>query len=265
MRLNTQAFLTCSRVATLLQSLQMSSAAPVTAVAWRASTARSQNILLAASGNSIRGLHVSTGKHVSTANLPSSSEHGDENILSMATSPSGCHVATGGSQGSVQLFDNRGADLQHCLQFGNSLSSSSQLASEAGHGHTNRVFALHWHATDENVLFSGGWDNTVQVRPGVRSELEGAVKATTVVLWVDRPPAFSLWRGTPRTAPTKSVPRRRHAPFLAFPMQWIQVAEVPERSLWLRRSGTSECAALCAPSSAPIFAATPYHRLAQAL
>jgi WD40 repeat protein len=179
-----EAVFICSRVAALLHSLQVSSPTPVTAVAWRASTARSQNILLAACGKSIKGFHVSTGKHISTATLPSI-EHGDENILSMATSPNGCHVATGGSQGSVQLFDSRGADVQHCLQFGSPLPSSSALASESGHGHTNRVFAMHWHVTDENILFSGGWDNTVQVRSDESTELaaSGRARAKAGTYW----------------------------------------------------------------------------------
>ena len=30
-------------------------------------------------------------------------------------------------------------------------------------GHTNRIFSLKFHHTDENILFSSGWDNTVQI------------------------------------------------------------------------------------------------------
>jgi len=34
---------------------------------------------------------------------------------------------------------------------------------ESGRGHSNRVFALAWHPDDPQLLFSGGWDRTVQV------------------------------------------------------------------------------------------------------
>lgn len=30
-------------------------------------------------------------------------------------------------------------------------------------GHSNRVFSLRFHPTDENVLLSAGWDNTIQM------------------------------------------------------------------------------------------------------
>ena len=30
-------------------------------------------------------------------------------------------------------------------------------------GHTNRVFSIKCHPSDPNIVFSGGWDNTVQV------------------------------------------------------------------------------------------------------
>lgn len=31
-------------------------------------------------------------------------------------------------------------------------------------GHSNRVFSLKFNHKDENVVISGGWDNTIQVR-----------------------------------------------------------------------------------------------------
>lgn len=42
------------------------------------------------------------------------------------------------------------------------------VAMSGGHGtitagHSNRVFSIKWMPNDENVLLSGGWDNTIQI------------------------------------------------------------------------------------------------------
>ena len=135
--------------------------APIAALAWRTPTPSSQNILLAAQGNTVLGHHVTTGKQVSSVSI-APSEQGEENILSMAASQTGSQVAVGGAHGSVHVFDSRGTTLQHCLKFGQVESAANALSSTSGHGHTSRVFALHWHSSDDHLLFSGGWDNTVQ-------------------------------------------------------------------------------------------------------
>lgn len=32
-------------------------------------------------------------------------------------------------------------------------------------GHANRIFSVHFHPTNPNMIISGGWDNTIQVQP----------------------------------------------------------------------------------------------------
>jgi WD40 repeat protein len=135
---------------------------PVTAVIWRAPTLCSQYILLAASGQRVISLHATTGTVLSATCMPQ--EEHQETILSMAGNSDNTHVATGGSMGSVHLYDSRGTEVQHSLHFGRSASAEACLDSSVGHGHTNRVFAMHWHPEDPKLLFSGGWDKTVQVR-----------------------------------------------------------------------------------------------------
>lgn len=136
---------------------------PVTALAWRVPSLSSQSMLLAAQGSRLHGLHVPTNTTVSVTNLPQHQAGGPQTILSMAVAPQGGHVATGGSNGSVHLFDSRGSELQQVLRFGAARCTDGALASDCGHGHTNRVFALEWDPEDAHVLFSGGWDRTVQV------------------------------------------------------------------------------------------------------
>jgi WD40 repeat protein len=136
---------------------------PVTAVTWRAPTLCSQNILLAASGYQVIGLHVPTSKVLSATCMPQQEGNVEEAILSMASNSNNTHIATGGSRGSVHLFDSRGTEVQHSLQFGKSESAEASLDNSVGHGHSNRVFAVCWHPEDPNLLFSGGWDKTVQV------------------------------------------------------------------------------------------------------
>jgi WD40 repeat protein len=130
----------------------------VTGLAWRPPTEMQQNVLLAARGSQVQAVHISTSKVLSGVQM-SPVGQAAEAILSMAASPHAGYVAVGGAEGSVQLLDSRGASLQTSLQSGGSVP----LGTESGHGHSNRVFALYWTPDDPNMLFSGGWDSTVQV------------------------------------------------------------------------------------------------------
>lgn len=56
----------------------------------------------------------------------------------------------------MQVYNSSGGTLQGALEFGS--------AGSEGHGHSNRVFCVAFHPDDSNVLFSGGWDHTVQAR-----------------------------------------------------------------------------------------------------
>ena len=41
--------------------------------------------------------------------------------------------------------------------------SRNEFDLETTRGHSNRIYAIKCHPTDENIIFSGGWDNTIQM------------------------------------------------------------------------------------------------------
>lgn len=57
-------------------------------------------------------------------------------------------VRGGDSSGHVSLWELNGTPC----------SQGSTTA-----GHSNRIFSMKFHPTDENVIISGGWDNTIQI------------------------------------------------------------------------------------------------------
>jgi COMPASS component SWD3 len=54
----------------------------------------------------------------------------------------------------VRIYDEATKTLQSTLSGGYGRSKA---------GHSNRVFSLKYSSTDENIILSGGWDNTIQI------------------------------------------------------------------------------------------------------
>ena len=61
----------------------------------------------------------------------------------------------------VYVYESEG--VSPVLRLGTGSTRSSQQGSLAPDGHTSRVFSLKFDPTDPNILYSGGWDKTVQV------------------------------------------------------------------------------------------------------
>eukprot|EP00761_Pharyngomonas_kirbyi_P012720 gb/GECH01012747.1/.p1 GENE.gb/GECH01012747.1/~~gb/GECH01012747.1/.p1 ORF type:complete len:330 (+),score=64.28 gb/GECH01012747.1/:1-990(+) len=61
---------------------------------------------------------------------------------------------TAGKDAKLRQYDDKTGKLVSILEGG----YGKQTA-----GHWNRIFALKWHPTDPTTVFSGGWDNTVQI------------------------------------------------------------------------------------------------------
>jgi WD40 repeat protein len=59
----------------------------------------------------------------------------------------------------VRIYDE--ATKTMVTSMGGGLGAANYNTSSPGH--SNRVFSLKFSPVDENVLFSGGWDNTVQM------------------------------------------------------------------------------------------------------
>ena len=63
-------------------------------------------------------------------------------------SPSGTHYAFAGELGKIRFAQ---------------LNKGDPVQAQSGHlgKHENRVFCLKWNPEDDNILLSGGWDQTV--------------------------------------------------------------------------------------------------------
>ena len=82
----------------------------------------------------------------------------DENqIFALDYRFDGLQFATGGKDKCVRVYDEATKALTASLKSGMGFGSSQTT------GHSNRVFSVKFHPTDENLLLSGGWDNTIQV------------------------------------------------------------------------------------------------------
>jgi WD40 repeat protein len=81
----------------------------------------------------------------------------DENELyALDIHSDGSKFATGGTDAHVRVYDETTKRIVCDL-------SRRKYDQTTSKGHSERVYAVRFHPTDGNLLFSGGWDNTVQV------------------------------------------------------------------------------------------------------
>jgi len=124
---------------------------PTTSVRWRPMTAASKtkNVLLTVnSDGSCQHWHVTSGKCLHTI-------HDEDNQLYCVDYRNdGAVFATAGKDKTVRIYDEATKSLAHSMSGG----SANVTA-----GHSNRVFSLKFNPDDDNMIVSGGWDNTVQV------------------------------------------------------------------------------------------------------
>ena len=91
----------------------------------------------------------------------------DNQIFALDVRGDGATFATAGCDGAVRVYDEATHKLRATLR-GQGEGSSRQTLKESGGGgsgggHTSRVFGLKYARDDENIMISGGWDNTVQM------------------------------------------------------------------------------------------------------
>mmetsp|Transcript_12401 Transcript_12401/g.29104 ORF Transcript_12401/g.29104 Transcript_12401/m.29104 type:complete len:426 (+) Transcript_12401:80-1357(+) len=129
-------------------------ALPATCLRFRPATAatRTKNVLVAANAvGSIQHWHVTSGKCLHTI------EEKDNQIFALDYRPDGLMFATGGKDATVRVYDE---STKTCTM---SLKGAPGYGANVPAGHSNRIFSIKWHNTDENLLMSGGWDNTIQI------------------------------------------------------------------------------------------------------
>ena len=123
---------------------------PMTNIKWRPPSAPSitKNVLISVNANgSLQHWHTTSGKLLNTIY--------DEfnQLLGADYKPDGCMFASWGSDTVVRIYDEATRKLVSELTRGVGGKS----------GHSNRVFWVKFDRENENVLLSGGWDNTIQI------------------------------------------------------------------------------------------------------
>eukprot|EP00939_MAST-03C_sp_MAST-3C-sp1_P003465 g3465.t1 len=124
---------------------------PTTAIRFRPTSGRSKtkNVLLAVNADgSLDHWHITSGRKLHTV-----SEE-DNQLLCVDYRFDGSAFATAGKDYKVRIYDEATKARISVL--------SSGLGS-TGRGHSNRVFSLKFKPKSQDILVSGGWDNTVQI------------------------------------------------------------------------------------------------------
>lgn len=116
---------------------------PITCLRWKP---KNRTTLLCTTAEGlIFQVHSSTGKVLQTI------EEKDNPLMCCDYSVNGKYFATGGNDKVVRLYDDETKTLVSKLE-----TRSIHLPQ-----HSNRIFSVKFHPTDENLLFSAGWDNTI--------------------------------------------------------------------------------------------------------
>ncbi len=127
---------------------------PTTAIRFRpsASSSRSKNMLLTGNANGmIEHWHMTSRKRIFKT------EEEDNQIYALDYCSTGDMFASAGKDTIVRVYEEATKSL--LVKFERSILSGVNATS----GHSNRVYAVKFHPTENNLLCSAGWDNTVQV------------------------------------------------------------------------------------------------------
>ncbi|PRP86887.1 hypothetical protein PROFUN_03635 [Planoprotostelium fungivorum] len=124
---------------------------PTTCVRFRPSSPnhKTKNILIAAnSDGTLRHWHVTSEKCVHTITEE------DNQIYAVDYRHDAERFSTAGKDFKIRLYDEQTKQRIATLTGGTGDSTA---------GHANRVFSLKFSPSDDNIIVSGGWDNTVQI------------------------------------------------------------------------------------------------------
>ena len=132
---------------------------PVTCVRFRPATAAAFSslihvLLVASADGSVAHYHLSSPSNEPASLLPPCAAQ----LYAAAYAASALSYATAGRDATVRLYDEQTRKHTTTLppldRYGGATATS---------GHSNRVYAVKYSPVDDNMLFSAGWDNTVQV------------------------------------------------------------------------------------------------------
>lgn len=128
-------------------------ALPTTSIRFRPVTAssRTRNVFLAANAaGAVQHWHMTSGKCLHTL------EDDDNQVYALDYNEEGTQFATAGKDKAVRIYDEATKTVISKMEGGARMSSSDTP------GHSNRVFSVKYAPSDQNIVVSGGWDNTVQ-------------------------------------------------------------------------------------------------------
>eukprot|EP00002_Diphylleia_rotans_P039847 TRINITY_DN9346_c0_g1_i1.p1 TRINITY_DN9346_c0_g1~~TRINITY_DN9346_c0_g1_i1.p1 ORF type:complete len:348 (+),score=62.37 TRINITY_DN9346_c0_g1_i1:52-1095(+) len=135
---------------TTLTSITKSMNLPVPALRFRPSfnTEKTRNVILAGySEGLICHWHATSGKCLHTIR-----EEGNQ-VFCLDYRSDGEKFCSAGKDGIVRVYDESTKKVELSLSGG---------VNEGIAGHSNRIFSLKYHPMDNNIILSGGWDNTIQ-------------------------------------------------------------------------------------------------------
>eukprot|EP01006_Ploeotia_vitrea_P045285 TRINITY_DN66927_c1_g1_i1.p1 TRINITY_DN66927_c1_g1~~TRINITY_DN66927_c1_g1_i1.p1 ORF type:complete len:346 (+),score=-6.74 TRINITY_DN66927_c1_g1_i1:144-1181(+) len=127
---------------------------PTTAIRFRPITAatRTKNVFLAANATGvIQHWHMTSGKC-----LHSAEDQGNQ-VYALDYNDDGSRFATAGKDTFIRIYEEATKSLVCTLKGGTGYSTKTTP------GHSNRVFSVKFVPGNDNLLLSGGWDNTVQI------------------------------------------------------------------------------------------------------
>ena len=113
---------------------------------------KTKNVLIAANAaGSVQHWHMTSGKNLHSI------DDVENHIYALDYSPDGSKFITAGKDKSIRVYDEttKAEIVQMKEGVGYSVSSTP--------GHSNRVFSVKFVPNDDNLIISGGWDNTVLV------------------------------------------------------------------------------------------------------
>lgn len=129
-------------------------ALPTTCVKFRPVTAttRTKNVIIAANAaGTIQHWHMTSGKC-----LHSMEEEDKNQVYAIDYDAEGAKFVTTGKDKSIRVYDEATKSLIATMRGGAGYSVKTSP------GHSNRVFSVKIVPHDENLVISGGWDNTIQ-------------------------------------------------------------------------------------------------------
>jgi COMPASS component SWD3 len=129
-------------------------ALPTTALRFRpvTPTTRTKNVFLAANAaGTVQHWHMTSGKCLHSMEEP------ENQVYALDYNTEGTHFAAAGKDTCVRIFDEA---TKSCTQ---TMRGGLGYGSKASPGHSNRVFSVKFVPGDDNMVVSGGWDNTVQI------------------------------------------------------------------------------------------------------